>query len=291
MNGQNNTLTSSGQSFINGNNNNIANSSFSAILNSAYSIIDDNAAYSLIASGKVNSVCTGSYGAILAGYGNCTLQSAYSFIGNGRLNKNFKDFATIVNGQENCAGAIKSAILNGQNNYALGDFSTVLNGLCVCASAKYTTAWGVGAFANRRGQISHSSFQFGGTGSSQAIDLTLANSTTDSTPTLLYLDGTAATGLFTIQSGSVINCFVEVIGVRSDGVRYGSKTEYVTISNNGGTTSIVYQNTIASHFTTGGWNIVVQANNATDSLDILCNGNNGENVKWFATVWGVELFF
>jgi hypothetical protein len=53
----------------------------------------------------------------------------------------------------------------------------------------------------------------------------------------------------------------------------------------------VYQNTIASHFTTGGWNIVVQANNATDSLDILCNGNNGENVKWFATVWGVELFF
>lgn len=291
MNGQNNTLTQSNQSFINGNNNNIANSSFSAILNSSYSIIDDNAAYSLIASGKVNSVCTGSYGAILAGYGNCTTSSVYSFIGNGRLNKNFKDFATIVNGQENCAGGVKAAILNGECNYAVADFSTVLNGLCVCASAAYTTAWGVGAFANRRGQISNSSFQFGGTGSSQAIELTLANSTTGNTPKLLYLDGTAATGLFTLLSGSVVNCFVEVIGVRSDGGRYGSKTEYVTISNNAGTTSIVYQNTIASHFSSGSWNIVIQANNTTDSLDILCNGDIGEKVKWFATIWGVELFF
>ncbi len=279
-------MVNSSNSYING------SSLLSFISHSSYATINDGC-YNFISHARQSCIIGGAnYSHILGGVGNC-IEGRQGAILSGNNHFTNKFFALVVGGDANTVQGQNGVVLNGCcNQIGTGSYNTILNGcLNETTNQPYQIASGNGACATRFGERVFTASNFGTVGSSQSIELTLANTTNDNTPTQLFLTGSVGGPKISVLLGTAMNLFVQVYGIKSDGTRYGAKTEYVVVSNFGGTTSIVYQNTIEQHFTTGSWNITIQANNTDDTLDIICQGATGDTVRWYANVWGIQLTY
>jgi hypothetical protein len=83
---------------------------------------------------------------------------------------------------------------------------------------------------------------------------------------------------------------INTVGIETDGAPVGSSEDYVVVKNVAGTTSIVHQNVIASHFGVGGLAITITSDDTTDTLQIKATGTNNP-MRWVSYVNGVELKF
>jgi hypothetical protein len=104
----------------------------------------------------------------------------------------------------------------------------------------------------------------------------------------MYLDNVSQE--ISIVSNSVMMLNIDTIGIETDGAPVGSSQNYVIIKNVAGTTTIVHQNVIASHFGVGGLAITITANDTTDKLQIAVTGT-ANTMRWVSYVYGVELLY
>jgi hypothetical protein len=120
------------------------------------------------------------------------------------------------------------------------------------------------------------------------VEFILRRVTTSTAPLFLYLDNVSQE--ISIVTNSVMMLNINTIGIETDGAPIGSSQDYVIIKNVSGTTSIVHQNVIASHFGVGGLAVTITANDTTDKLQIAVTGT-ALTMRWVSYVYGVELLY
>jgi len=115
----------------------------------------------------------------------------------------------------------------------------------------------------------------------------LRNSTTNNTPTELFLDGSSSR--FTIPSGKAYSFLINIIGSQDDGSSVANYVRQFAIKNVGGTTSAVFGPVQIGSDNPSGTVVDVSADNTNDSLKITVTGITSENWEWKAYCQGVEL--
>lgn len=239
-------------------------------------------------------------GVILAGGYNklgqvSSFSSAYNAILQGRTNIVSGCLeSSVVNGRNNiisgfCTGSI---ILNGRSNYISGSsHSAIIFGTGNLVQANFASAKGNMAEATRWGEQSFSSFPFNSQrGSAQKVSLIGQAATTSEIPVVL-LNG-FTTGFF-IETGKGFAFTANIFGARSGGADMAQYIRQGIIKNVAGTTSIVGTvNTIGTDIESNPLtNVVITANDTTDTLSIAVSGVNGQNWRWLAQLEGVEIKF
>jgi len=185
---------------------------------------------------------------------------------------------------------IFSTVGGGDSNRAVGLYSTVAGGGLNVASGTYSTAIGNRANTRLHGQYSHAAGLFTTTGDAQYVRFVLRNSTTDNTPTLLYLNGTSSRIL--LQSGYTYSLNFKIMGVKNDGSNIAEFNKKAIVKRLlDGTTSLVstvvditppYEGNVSTDTT-------VTINDGTDTVDVTVTGITGESWRWVAVVEGIEM--
>ncbi len=211
--------------------------------------------------------------------------------------------STVAGGYYNTSSGQYSICVGGDFHMATGDYSfcsgrqNVASGLYAQAQGYGSTASGIGsratgifALSNRYAQEAQASCRFAAVGDSQKISFTLANKTTNATPTNLWLDGTGATYRLTIPSGKVLSFTARICGVKSDGSAIAHFVRKGTIKNVSGTTSIVgsIEPIGTDQEDNASTDVAITADDANDALQIQVTGISGETWRWSATVEGIE---
>lgn len=158
-------------------------------------------------------------------------------------------------------------------------------------SATAALATGRESVANRYAMQAHASGQFATGGDAQRVGFVARNKTTNTTPTVLFLDGSSAR--LTIPSGKMFLFEAKIVGVRSDGLQRASYMRKGTIINVAGTTSLV--GVIEAVGTdvedNPALDMTITADDANDALAITVTGITGETWRWVAVVEGVEVAY
>jgi hypothetical protein len=253
--------------------------------------------------GGQNNVASNSHCAVSGGDGN-TATAQDCFVGGGESNDATAAHASIGGGQNNAASGQLTSIGGGSGNTANANYSTVAGGQSNTASAinasigggvsngasgQYSIIpGGSSALASHYGELAHSSGVFATQGDAQAFELILRNSTTDATPTELFLDG--ATLRATIPSGASWIYKALVVVRRSTGTTsiYDSVGQ---ISNVAGTVASAAITTTELNDGIGlpAGPVVFAADNVNDALIITCTGVAANTIRWVAWVRIVQV--
>ena len=228
---------------------------------------------SVVAGGVANEV-SGVEAVIGGGIGNVA-SGQTSVIAGGQFNQATQTDAVVAGGTTNTASGSAAAVGGGELNTASGSHSAVSGGLYGSAS-KY-------------GQEAHASGRFAANGDAQRSIYTLRRSTSNNTPSELFLDGSSSR--LTIPSDSTYAFRILLVARRSDADNESAAYEFVgCIDNNAGTTALVgsVTKTVVAE-DTAGWDADVTADNTNDALVIKVTGENAKTIRWVATVWTTEV--
>jgi hypothetical protein len=201
-----------------------------------------------------------------------------------------------------------SSFCGGEGSFASG-YSAFSFGAFTGASGTYAVAFGrasavsansfalgFNARSDRNGQFSHANGSFANNGDAQFARFVLRNTTTNATPTTLFLGSEwngAATVRFAIPSGKVFLFEAKIVGVKSDGTAAATYYRKGCIENVGGTTALVGTiETIGTDYEdNAATDIAITADNTNDALDISVTGIASETWRWVAVVEGVEVAY
>jgi hypothetical protein len=178
---------------------------------------------------------------------------------------------------------------SGVRTTASGNYS-IASGTDTTASSSFSISRGLFACATQVGQRSWANGSFSNVApDAQQVQYLLRNTTTSaSTPLYLYMDGISEE--ISIKLNSVMMLNINTVGIETDGTPVGSSQDYVVVKNVAGTTSIIHQNVIASHYGVGSLAITISANNTTDTLRIQVTGTNNA-MRWVSYVNAVEVLY
>lgn len=159
------------------------------------------------------------------------------------------------------------------------------------ASEWNTVALGWESVADRHSMQSYASGKFAVAGDNQSVRFLLRNKTTNTTPTTLFADGSAAR--ITIPSGKILFADVLISGIKSDGSAAVCYKRKVAIKNVGGTTALVGTvETIGTDIEdSAGCDVAITADNTNDALQINVTGITSETWRWVAVVEGLEIAY
>ena len=216
----------------------------------------------------------------------------------------------------NVASGAYSALLAGRNNTVSGGYSAILAGSDCTVAGSYSVACGsyataagdlAAAFgqaraatnyshvsglstANAFGAVGFGSSYVSTVGDTQAMSYHAANSTTNTTPTELYLDGAAATQRLVIPSNSTWVFEALVIGKKTSSSEFTGWKFFgvITRPTNEASTAIVGSITKES---VGSANLDfdIDADTTNGSLKLLATGIGGGTVRWSALVRTAEI--
>jgi hypothetical protein len=226
-----------------------------------------------------------------------TARSAASQVASGTAAIAMNQLCT-ASGRGAIAGGYQSVASGQFEPIALGKFATasgtegsVAIGPENVASASYTNAFGYGSTATRHGQESYSAGYFAAAGDAQKVSFVVRNKTTNSTPTTLFLDGSATR--LTVTSGKVLSFTARITGIKSDGSAVAEFLRRGVIKNVGGTTSLVGSiETIGTDIeNNASTDIAITADNTNDALQINVTGITAETWRWVAVVEGIEIAY
>jgi len=205
-------------------------------------------------------------------------------IGSRSTSSNFRNIAIGINA--NASGL--SAIAIAGNAQSSGEASTAVGYNCIAsqsgalalgyqqtASAINATAiGGQGRTASLRGQFLALSFQ----------SVYWSGSTTNATPTILNLDGTA-TNRFTIAANTAVIANLYIIARRTDTVDKwfsGQRKVAIRRNNANGTAIIGSVETIGADQTEGSptWSVAITADDTNEALQVEVTGAASETVSW-----------
>jgi hypothetical protein len=247
-------------------------------------------AYATISGGKENTAS--GYGGVVGGGRENKAAGIYATIDGGRNNTASANYTTIGGGGVNTAAGGHDTVSGGQRNTASGSYSVIGGGRFNTVSGLYSTvSGGQRALADRRGMRAYGAGQFSTTGDAQQVDFMLRNSTTNATPTTLFLNGSS--DRLTIPSGKALFATVTVAGIINGGSKAAHYSRKVAIKNVGGTTSL-----IGSVITLGtdveddaAYDVTITADNTNDALQINVTGKASETIRWVAHVQGIEIAY
>jgi hypothetical protein len=266
-------VASGDYSFIGGGIGNKATANRSMVVGGAYNT-----------SSEINAICVG---------GNTnTAAGSYSAVIGGTQNQATESQSFICGGGYGIASGNASAIVGGTSNKAYGNFSAVIGGYGNKADGVFSTARGCTAIADKRGQSTTASGYFvAGGGDAQSSALTAFISTSDDTPSELYLDGGLDGGIpCTIASDTTWMFEIHVVARRTDADNESAAYQFIgCIDNNAGTTALVgsITKTVVAE-DTAGWDCNVTADNTNDALIITATGENAKTIQWVAYIQLVE---
>ena len=167
-------------------------------------------------------------------------------------------------------------------NALLGRNHTLSN--TVNAGSTFTT----GSFGTVRHSHErlHANAEFSGR-STQSGEVVLTRTTTNSaTPAELFIDDATATRSFTLLAGQAYDCFIRIMGRRSDGAAHAVYWRRVLIQRTGATTSLpTAVQVIGTDFESDAtWNVALTANDTNDRLAISVTGTASHTIAWTAHI-------
>lgn len=139
--------------------------------------------------------------------------AANSTIAGGRNNTGSGIDSAIGGGKDSVASGQAASIPGGDSNQA-GNYALAAGRQCL-ATGDYCVATGFQSAANAHGMRAHSGGVFATYTDANIIDVVLRNSTTDATPTALFMDG--ASVKITPSGGQAIGFRGTVVGVKDNG--------------------------------------------------------------------------
>ncbi len=243
------------------------------------------------------------YATVSGGYGN-TASSPLATVGGGQVNTAIGGAATVGGGQYNTASGSYATVGGGGYNTASGSAATVSGGYGNTASGGDATVgggygntasgWaatvpgGVHASATHWGEMAYAGGRFAATGDAQTSVYVLRRSSSGTTLTELFLDGSSQR--LTIASGRTVTFDILIVGRENDNGESAGYRVLGVIENVGGTTTIVgsVSPTVLGK-DDASWNVTVDADDTNDALRIRVQGGTGDSVRWVATVRTVEV--
>jgi hypothetical protein len=215
---------------------------------------------------------------------------ARATIGGGSDNKANGDYTTIAGGYDSIASDSYATIGGGTDNTASGNSAVVAGGTSNAASGAYSSiSGGRFAVANKQGQIAHTSTRFAANGDAQRSVYVVAATTTNATPTEMFLNVTS--GHVTIAQHTTWFFRADIVARRQDADNESAGyTITGVIDNNAGTTALV--GTITKTVTaedTAGWDVTATADNTNDALVFTATGENAKTIYWVAAIYTVEV--
>lgn len=261
--GQNN-IASGTESFIGGGEGNTATNSHCTV---AGGDGNDATAQDCTVGGGSGNLASGNSAATVAGGSLNTASAGGASIGGGASNTANAAHSTVAGGQSNTASAINASIGGGGSNSASGQYSTVPGGL--------------GALAELYGEVAHAAGMFAQQGDAQPRDFVLRNSTTDATPTELFLDGVSARMVVPANASWIFSILIVVR--RSTGTTSTYKSEG-QVSNVAGTVAVAGVTTTELNDGIGlpATPVSVTADDPNNSLIITCTGVAANTIRWVA---------
>lgn len=266
---------------------------------------------SVITGGRENTA-SGSRGAVLGGVGN-TASGIRAAVGGGAGNIASGDDSSISGGSTNVASNNNAAVAGGSLNTASaqdsvvggGDSNTASGGSSVVSGGSTNTAsnsWssvpggfqnvssgaaalchGINASAAKYGQYSHASGMFAATGDAQFSRLVCRNTTTNATPTDLYLDGGTLPQRLSIPVNTSWAIRGQVIGrIPATGANHIWHID-AGCKNNGGACTLIGAAVVTSFVNDAGFAggaVAITIDGANDALLITCTGVAATVVKW-----------
>lgn len=150
---------------------------------------------------------------------------------------------------------------------------------------------GHGGNARVTGEFVHASGQFSGNGDAQAGNYVLRNSTTNATPTELFLDGSSSR--LELPNNSAFMVTVMVVGRRTNsaGGYAAHKHELLIVRDATAATTTIIGNdskTVVAE-TDAAWDSNVTADSTNGALRIMVTGKASETIRWVARVMTVEV--
>lgn len=281
-------VASGQETFIGGGEANTANNTDSAIVGGTGNVT--NGVDSFVGAGDGNTADTDE-SVVCGGNGNTagTGSNDRAFVGGGQANLATGQESAIGGGQGNQATGTQSGVFGGDGNLASGDESFIGGGKDNTVSVEGgAIVGGSNAIADKYGQIAHASGMFATQGDAQTFELILRNSTTDATPTNLFLDGVSA--LATIPSGAAWIFRMLLVAKRSTGT--ASIYEAIgQLTNVAGTTAAAAVTVTEVNDGIGlpVTPVAVTADNANDALDIAVTGVAANNINWVAWLRVVQV--
>ena len=184
---------------------------------------------------------------------------------------------TLVMGENNTVKGLS------RNNIIIGSRNEIANGV------NNASVFGTYGIAERDGEvvIGGGGFSGEGIGKSQSSIISLTGTTTDATPTSLFVNGDALTTIIARSSTSSFQGFeVNVLGVRTGGTGTGSVNDRIFLR----ATGIAYLKspsqtvvTLGSFGTVTGWSTAVAFSGTNDML-VKVLGAANVNMSWSATL-------
>jgi len=279
--GENSTISGGLQNKANGNSATIGGGAYNDVNNKCATIGGGyfNSAYgqSATISGGDSNNASGSYATISGGYKN---------IANG------DQYATIGGGNNNIASGIASTVGGGWDNMATGDTAaTIGGGMSNIAGGEFSTIpGGFNATATHYGEMAYASGSFTSQGDAQTSIYVLRNTSSGTTTSELFLDGSGSSARLTIASGRTVTFDILVVGREDSNGESAGYHILGVIENVGGNTAIVGSATVTvlGEDDTS-WYVTVDADVTNQALRIQVHGGVGDTVRWVATVRTAEV--
>lgn len=259
--------------------------------------------FSTIGGGRYNTN-SGTAGTVGGGDAN-NVSDEGSTIGGGKSNRVSERWSTIAGGRDNnitskyssvgggkysyATGFNFAVIAGGYRNTATGYVSSIGGGFFNLASGTYSSiAGGFRAVASKFGQHSHAAGRFGANGDAQTSQYVLRNSTSNSAPAELFLDGSSAR--LTISADTTWVFDILIVARRTDADGESAAYRFTgCIDNNAGTTALVGSVTkVVIAEDTAAWDADVTADDTNDALIITVTGENAKTIQWVAFCRTVE---
>jgi hypothetical protein len=198
--------------------------------------------------------------------------------------------ATVAGGDSNTASGSGATVGGGQSNTAGGPLATVAGGEGNAAlGSGATVPGGRQAVAPLTGQMAYASGQFAAPGDAQTSVFVLRNTTSDATPTELFLNG--FNERLTLAPGRTVT-FDILVAARSTAPAGQAAGYHVrgVIENEGGITAFIGTPTMMPlGEEVAGWDVVVRADDTTDALVIEVTGADATTIRWVALVRTAEV--
>jgi hypothetical protein len=120
-------------------------------------------------------------------------------------------------------------------------------------------------------------------GNEQPLALVLTNTTTDATPTRVFLNGSSTN--LNVTAGTMMTGMISVVGTRNDGSACAYFVRKFAIKNVAGTTSIVGSvETIGTDQEDAATDLSIAADDTNDALAITVTGVAAQTWKWRAVI-------
>jgi hypothetical protein len=274
---------------ITGGSNNLATASYAVVGGGLGN--NNGGSYSFIGSGSYNYL-SGASSVIAGGDGN-TSTNSYSVIGGGVGNVNYSIEGVIAGGEGNFASEGWSTTISGgiYNTVSGSDGSIGGGANNVVSGVGGTVPGGINGNASHYGQMAYSSGGFTAIGDAQTSLYVARRSTTNGTPTELFLDGSSARMTIATNATWTFDALVVarggINGTNSAGYRIVG-----VIKNNAGNTAFIGTPTVTTlGEDVAAWNATAVADNTNDALVLQVTGSTNTTVRWVGSVRTTEVAY